>query len=67
MKGEKKMKTYRMEIVTEVVTIQANSEEEAELKYEAFFNSEDCLCGGEDCECVETSEDCYHNTEEAGE
>jgi hypothetical protein len=56
-----------MEIVTEVVTIQANSEEEAELKYEAFFNSEDCLCGEKDCECVETSEDCYHNTEEAGE
>jgi hypothetical protein len=60
------MKTYTMEVVTQVVTISANSEEEAEAKYDAFFSGDDCPCGAEDCECVEDSEDCYHNTTEEG-
>jgi hypothetical protein len=60
------MKTYTMEVVTQVMTISANSEEEAEAKYDAYFSGDDCPCGADDCECVEDSEDCYHNTTEEG-
>jgi hypothetical protein len=61
---ERAMKTYVMEIVTQVLTVSANSEEEAEEKYSAHFDGEDCPCGEEDCNCVEDHEDCYHNTTE---
>ena len=65
------MKTYLMEVVTQTLTIQANSEAEAELKYDAYFNGwdeGDCPCGnGTECDCVEESEECYHNTSEQGE
>jgi len=54
---------YSMEVVTQVITIDALTEEEAELKYEAYFNEEACPCGEEECNCVEDSEDTYHNTE----
>lgn len=61
------MNTYLMEVVTQTLTIQATSEEEAEIKYDAYFNGwgedEDCPCNkGTDCDCVDESEDCYHIT-----
>lgn len=65
------MKTYLMEVVTQTLTIKADSEEQAELKYDAYFNGwgdTDCPCGkGTDCDCVDESEDCYHNTTEQEE
>lgn len=57
------MNRYTMEVITQVITIDALTEEEAELKYDAYFNQEDCPCGTEDCNCVEDSDDCYHTTE----
>jgi hypothetical protein len=61
------MKTYVMEVVSQVLTISANSEEEAEAKYDAFFWQDNCPCGEGDCDCVNSSEECYHNTTEQGE
>lgn len=62
------MPTYQMEIVTQVLTITADSEEQAEEKYAAYFGDGDCPCGdGDNCDCVEDSEDVYHNTEMIGE
>lgn len=52
-----------MEVVTQVLTIDALTQDEAEDKYNAYFNEEPCPCGNDDCDCVEDSEDCYHNTE----
>lgn len=59
----KKMNRYTMEVITQVLTIDALTEEEAELKYDAYFNGEACPCNAEDCNCVEDSDDCYHTTE----
>jgi len=57
-----------MEIVTQVLTITADTEEQAEEKYAAYFDdSENCPCGVSDCDCVEDSEECYHNTEKIGD
>lgn len=56
-----------MEIVTQVLTITADTEEQAEEKYAAHFGDGDCPCGNDDCDCVEDSEDCYHNTEKIGD
>jgi len=62
------MPTYQMEIVTQVLTITADTEEQAEEKYASYFDdSEPCPCGISDCDCVEDSEECYHNTEKIGE
>lgn len=61
------MKLYEMAIVTQVVVVRANSEDEAEAKYEAYFSEEECPCGAPECECVNDSEDCYHITSEIGE
>lgn len=60
------MKTYRMEVITQVLTISASSQEEAEAKYEAHFDESDCPCGSHsyDCDCVEVSEETYHLTTE---
>lgn len=62
------MPIYKMEVVTQVLMIQAASEEEAEAKYDAFFTwGEDCPCGVKDCECVEDVDDVYHSTTEEKE
>ena len=61
------MKLYEMAIVTQVLTVRANSEDEAEAKYDAYFNEEECPCGAPECECVNDSEDTYHITSELGE
>ena len=61
------MKLYEMAVVTQVVTIRANDEDEAEAKYNAYFNEEECPCNIEGCDCVEESEDTYHITTEIGE
>jgi hypothetical protein len=59
------MPIYTMEVVCQVLTITADNEEQAEAKYDAYFDmDEDCPCGVEDCDCVEDSEDCYHITTE---
>ena len=52
------MKLYEMAVVTQVVMVRANSEDEAEAKYEAYFSEEECPCGSEGCDCVNDSEDC---------
>jgi len=52
-----------MEVVTQVLTINALTQEQSEEKYDAYFNGESCPCGYYDCDCVEDSEDCYHTTE----
>lgn len=61
------MKLYEMAVVTQVLTVRANSEEEAEEKYDAYFSEDTCPCGSESCDCVEDSEDTYHMTSEIGE
>lgn len=58
------MKTYTMEVITQVLTIQAENEEQAEEKYSAYFEGAPCPCGADECECVEESEECYHTTTE---
>jgi hypothetical protein len=57
------MNRYTMEVVTQVLTIDALTQEEAEAKYDAYFSAELCPCGAEDCSCVEDSDDVYHITE----
>lgn len=61
------MKLYEMAVVTQVLTVRANSEDEAEAKYDAYFNEDDCPCGSAGCDCVEDSGDTYHITSEIGE
>jgi len=56
-----------MEIVTQTLTITADNEEQAEEKYDIYFNGGECPCGGEDCDCVQDSEEVYHNTEKVGD
>lgn len=62
------MKTYLASVVSETLSILANSEEEAEAKYAAYYDGEPCPDHGgrvSDC-CVEYSDsDVYHNMEEA--
>lgn len=58
------MKTYKMEVVVQVLTITARDEDEAEAKYGAYFSNEVCPCGYENCECVDDMEDVYHITTE---
>ena len=59
-----------------MLTITADSEEQAEEKYDIYFNGGDCPCGsggdcpcgsGGDCDCVSDSEEVYHNTEKIGD
>ena len=61
------MKTYYAEVVSETLAIQANSEEEAEAKYCAYYDGEDCPDHGtpvSQC-CVDYSDsDVYHNMTE---
>ncbi len=57
------MNRYQMEVITQVITIDALTQEEAEDKYDAYFNEEPCPCGADKCGCVEDSEDSYHTTE----
>lgn len=56
-----------MAIVTQVLTIEAASEEEAEAKYASYFGGDACPCGADDCDCVQDSEDTYHITTDLGE
>jgi len=61
------VKLYEMAVVTQVITVRANSEEEAEEKYDAHFSGDACPCESESCDCVEDTEDTYHITTEIGE
>lgn len=66
------MPTYRMEIVSRVLTITADTEEQAEEKYDIYFNGGDCPCGvgggGNNCDCVDDDDDeIFHNTEKVEE
>ncbi len=58
------MKRYQFEVVTSVLVIEAQNEEEAEAKYNAYWlrGSEICPCGDVYCECVDEIEETYHNT-----
>jgi len=59
------MPTFTMEVVCQVLTITADNIEQAEAKYDSYFdNSDPCPCGDSDCDCVDDSEDCYHITTE---
>ena len=60
------MPTFTMEVVTQVLTITADDQDQAEEKYAAHFGDGDCPCGDSDCDCVEDSEDVYHITTEEG-
>jgi hypothetical protein len=63
------MKRYQFEVITEVLYIEAETQEEAEAKYDAFWTggAELCPCGEEYCECVERNEETYHITTELEE
>lgn len=59
------MPIYTMEVVTQVLTIEADNEEQAEAKYGAYFSMDEaCPCGVEDCNCVDDSDEVYHITTE---
>jgi hypothetical protein len=63
-------KYFEAEVISQTLSIRANSAEEAEDKYDAYFNSENCdECEkmGRDCDCVNETEDCYHNMDEGTE
>lgn len=52
---------YTANIVTQQFICNANSLEDAERKYDAFFNGEDCGCDTEGIECIcGEEEDTYH-------
>jgi hypothetical protein len=68
------MPTYRMEIITQTLTITADTEEQAEEKYDIYFNGGDCPCGvgggvggSGSCDCVDDDDECFHNTEKIGD
>lgn len=49
-------------------TVIAHNEEEAELKYDAYWNEEPCPCGKPECHCFDFDEDdVSHTMEEMGE
>ena len=56
------MKNYNFEVITEVLYIEAQNEEEAEAKYDAYWSmgNELCPCGEEYCDCVDRHEETYH-------
>ena len=59
---------YQMEVVTQVLIIEAENEEQAEEKYDAHFSmGDDCPCGSRVCDCVQDSDDIYHITTELKE
>ena len=63
------MPVFEMAVVTQTLTITADTEEQAEEKYAAYFNEEPCPCGdsGGDCGCVELSDDVFHTTEKVSD
>jgi hypothetical protein len=65
---ETRVSTYfEAEVISQTLSIRANSSEEAEEKYGNYFNSEnceDCEKLGRECDCVNETEDCYHNMDE---
>ena len=46
------MTVYTANIISSTFTCNARSEEEAEAKYAAFFDDEDCLCEAQGLECI---------------
>ena len=46
------MAIYTANIITSSFTCNARSEEEAEEKYDAWFNGEDCGCETQGLECI---------------
>lgn len=65
------MGTYRVEIVTQVLYIKANTQDGAENKYDKYFLGTRCPDHTEqfltECGCVEDTEDVYHLTNEMEE
>ena len=61
------MKRYKFEVITNVLIIEAANQEEASLKYDAYWDMDNsCPCGVDFCECVEFNEETYHLVEELG-
>ena len=58
------LRVFEIEIVTQVLTITAKDQEEAEAKYDAHFDGDACPCGKDECDCVDDSEEVYHITTE---
>ena len=59
------MKTYEANVIIQTLTIKANSEAEAEAKYNAFQSwTDECPCGVEECDCVQVVDDVTHTMEE---
>ena len=62
------MGTFLASVVCESLTIQADSVDEAEAKYDAFFNNEPCPCNQQDCKCVKHDDsDVRHYMEDISE
>lgn len=61
------MATYQASVILQTLTIKANSEAEAELKYDAWHLSEACpSCfplDAKDCGCVEEDDEIGHTME----
>jgi hypothetical protein len=58
---EVKMKRYKVEVVSQVLYIIAEDEEQAEAKYDAYW-SNSCICGASVCACVEEHSEVSHIT-----
>ena len=60
------MKRFNFEVITKVLVIEAETIEEAELQYDAFWNMDNsCPCSVDYCECVTEYEETYHRVEES--
>ena len=58
-------KEFRAEIVCQIFTCNAIDEEDAERKYSAYFDGEDCGCQDQGLECIcDVYDEVYHNWEE---
>lgn len=59
------MKTYEANVIIQTLIIKANSEAEAEAKYNAYWSlSDSCPCGVDECECVVMVDEVTHTMEE---
>ena len=62
------MDTYLIQVVTQSFVFEADSAEDAEAKYDAYWADEPCPCGIDDCQCLQDEdEEVTHITEKIEE
>jgi hypothetical protein len=57
------MAKYLIQVVTQSFVFEAESAEDAEAKYDAYWSQDACPCGTEDCTClIDEDEEVEHIT-----